>query len=116
MDINKIHDAMKVLKDECKRYTACKDCVFYDTKNKNSCYLEKVPDTWKEDEIFENNCTTVTVNTDEWYCGLVMKCDNCDEEFMLGGCYRDHIIEKVCPHCGKKIVNYREKEESDENN
>lgn len=107
-DINKIRDAMKVLKEECKMCKACQDCIFYEDKTENfHCYLTKEPASWEEDEIVENNCTTVTLDADEWY-GLVLKCDNCDEEFMLGGFDREHIVDKFCPHCGKKIINYKE--------
>ena len=112
MDINKIHDAMKVLKDECKKYKACSDCTFYDPQNDNhSCYLEKAPDGWNEDEIIENNCTTAyRDDTDEWY-GPIIRCNNCDTAFMLDIVDREHVIEKFCPGCGKKIVNYKDKEE-----
>lgn len=109
MDINKIHDAMKVLKEECKKYKQCEDCIFFNNQNDayTRCYLGNEPDRWEEDKIVENNCTTVTLDADEWY-GLVLKCDNCDEEFMLGGFDREHIVDKFCPHCGKKIINYKE--------
>ena len=108
MDINKIHDAMKVLKEECKKYAHCSDCIFFDNQNDPfKCHLDGEPARWEEDKIVENNCTTVTLDADEWY-GLVLKCDNCDEEFMLGGFDREHIVDKFCPHCGKKIINYKE--------
>lgn len=112
MDINKIRDAMKVLKEECKKYAHCEECIFWDAKNDPSkCHLEKEPTRWEEDKIVENNCTTVT-NTggDEWY-GPVLRCDNCDGDFMLGDFDREHIVEKFCPHCGKKIINYKEEKE-----
>ena len=105
MDINKIHDAMKVLKDECKKYKACSDCTFYNPQNdSHSCYLEKAPDGWNEDDIIENNCTTAKVDdVDEWY-QEVLRCTSCDRLFMLDE--RDEgIIGCYCPYCGKKIVN-----------
>ena len=110
MDIDKIHDAMKVLKEECKKYKQCSDCIFHDTRNENTaCYLEKAPDGWNEDEIIENNCTTAHYDdTDEWWTDVI-RCDNCDNVFMLGGSTgKDHVIGKFCPHCGKKIVDYVE--------
>lgn len=113
MDINKLHDAMKVLKDECNKYKLCSDCVFYDTNPDGTpCYLEKAPSSWKEDEIVENNCTTAHFDdVDEWYTSVI-RCDNCNEVFMLGGIVdENHVVGKFCPHCGKKIVNYKEEEE-----
>lgn len=112
MDINKIHDAMKVLKDECKKYKECKDCVFYDTQNEStSCCLENTPASWEEDKIVENNCTTAHCDDiDEWYTDVI-RCDNCDEVFMLSGLTdEDHVIGKFCPHCGKKIINYKKED------
>lgn len=111
MDINKIHDAMKVLKEECKKYAHCSDCVFFDNQNDPSkCHLEGEPARWEEDKIVENNCTTACRDDiDEWY-GSVLRCGNCDEVFMLSGLDREQIIGKFCPHCGKKIVNYKEEE------
>lgn len=112
MDINKIHDAMKVLKEECKMNKACQDCVFYEDKTENfHCYLTKEPASWEEDEILENNCTVAHLEgIDEWL-DPVFRCDNCDGTFMLGGLHSKHIVGKFCPHCGKKIVNYKEESE-----
>lgn len=108
MGVNEIHDAMKVLKEECKKYTHCSDCIFFDNQSEpTKCHLEKDPADWEEDKIVENNCTTVTMDAD-WRYGLVLRCDNCDGDFMLGGFDKEHIVEKFCPHCGKKIVNYKE--------
>ena len=108
MDINKIRDAMKVLKEECKKYKACEDCIFYETQTENfHCYLTKEPGSWEEDKILENDCTTAKVD-DDWRYGLVMECDNCNGAFMLSGCDKEHIVGKFCPHCGKKIINYKE--------
>lgn len=112
MDINKIHEAMKVLKDECKKYKECKDCVFYDKQNEStSCHLEKEPASWEEDKIIENNCTTAHCDyIDEWFTDVI-RCDNCDDAFMLSGLTdKDSIIGKFCPYCGKKIVNYRKED------
>lgn len=108
MDINKIHESMKVLKDECEKYKECKDCIFYDTQNENSaCYLENAPGSWEVDKIVENNCTTVyRDDIDEWY-QEVLRCTSCERLFMLDE--RDKgIIGCHCPYCGKKIVNYKE--------
>lgn len=112
MDINKIHDAMKVLKDECKKYKECKDCTFYNNSDGPTCYLEKEPASWDEEKIIENNCTTAHRDCiDEWL-DPVFRCDDCDGTFMLGGLNsREHIVGKFCPHCGKKIVNYKEEDE-----
>lgn len=61
--------------------------------------------------IVENNCTVVHIeDIDEWY-GPVLRCDNCDGDFMLGGFDKEHIVGKFCPHCGKKIINYKEESE-----
>lgn len=44
-DINKIRDAMKVLKEECKKYKQCEDCIFYDNQYEpTKCYLGNEPD------------------------------------------------------------------------
>ena len=111
MDINKIRDAMKILKEECNKYSSCNDCIFHE--NDIACYLTKEPASWEEDKIVENNCTTTYCDDiDEWY-GPVIRCDNCDEAFMLGGSDREHIVGKFCPHCGKKIVNYKEGEDAE---
>lgn len=113
MDIDKIHDAMKVLKDECKKYKKCEDCIFNDPQNKSCVLLETDPVRWDEEKIVENNCTTAHIeDLDEWFVP-VLRCDNCDEAFMLGGLGLDkeHIVGKFCPHCGKKIVNYKEDKE-----
>lgn len=109
MNINKIHDAMKVLKEECKKYKECDDCIFYDTHYDTSCYLNMQPSDWKEDEIVENNCTTVkTDDIDEWY-QEVLRCTSCDRLFMLDE--RDEgIVGCHCPYCGKKIVKKEEEE------
>ena len=108
MDINKIRDAMKVLKEECKKYKACEDCIFYETQTENfHCYLTKEPGSWEEDKILENDYTTAKVDAD-WRYGLAMECDNCNGAFMLSGCDKEHIVGKFCPHCGKKIINYKE--------
>lgn len=109
MDINEIHDAMKVLKEECKKYAHCEECIFFDNQNDPSkCHLEKEPDHWEEDKIVENNRTTAHRDCiDEWF-DPVFRCDNCDGTFMLGGLHSGHIIGKFCPHCGKKIINYKE--------
>ena len=114
MDINKIHDAMKVLKDECNKYSSCKDCIFHVPSNDIECHLLKEPASWEEDKIVENNCTTAhRDDIDEWYTSVI-RCDNCDEVFMLSGLIEeDYVIGKFCPHCGKKIVNYKEKEENE---
>ena len=50
-DINKIHDAMKVLKEECNMHKECRDCIFCTTQNKSCMLLEKEPDKWEEDEV-----------------------------------------------------------------
>lgn len=108
MDINKIHDAMKVLKDECKKYKACKDCIFYDSQDECSpCYLDRDPSSWEEDKIVENNCTTVKAeDEDEWY-QEVLRCTSCERLFMLDE--RDEgIVGCYCPYCGKKIVRKEE--------
>lgn len=110
MDIGKIREAMKVLKDECKKYKKCEDCTFNNPKNNSCVLLETDPETWDEEKIIENNCTTAhRDDIDEWY-GPVLRCDDCDEVFMLSGSVIDinHIIGKFCPHCGKKIVDYKE--------
>ena len=109
MDISKIREAMIVLKEECKKYKDCKDCTFYDAQNEHTaCYLALEPASWNEEKIVASNCTTAhRDDTDEWY-GPVFVCDNCDEVFMLGGLDSGHVIGKFCPHCGKKIVNYKE--------
>ena len=111
MDINKIRESMKVLKDECKKYKKCSDCIFYDAQNEStSCHLEKVPADWEEDKIVENNCTTVYQDDiDEWY-QEVLRCTSCDRLFMLDE-RNEGIIGCHCPYCGKKIVNYKEDKE-----
>ena len=107
MDINKIRDAMKVLKEECKKYSSCNDCIFYVPSNDIRCYLLKEPASWEVDKIVENNCTTVKVDDiDEWY-QEVLRCTSCERLFMLDE--RDEgIVGCHCPYCGKKIVNYKE--------
>ena len=112
MDINKIHDAMKVLKEECKKYKECKDCSFYDIAGGSfKCYLEREPARWEEDKIVENNCTTIHNSCVVKWDGPALRCDDCNEMFMLSALDREHIIGKFCPHCGKKIVNYKEENE-----
>lgn len=108
-DINKIHDAMKVLKEECNKYKQCEDCIFFDNQSEHThCHLGNEPDRWKEDKIVENNCATAHLeDVDEWY-GPVLRCDNCDGDFMLGDFDRERIVGAFCPHCGKKIINYKE--------
>lgn len=113
MDINKIRESMKVLKNECKKYKECKDCIFYDAQNESTaCHLEKEPASWEEDKIVENNCTTAhRDDTDE--CGgprPVLRCDDCDGAFIMLGGVSDinHIIGSFCPRCGKKIIDYKE--------
>lgn len=113
MDINKIHESMKVLKEECKKYKECKDCIFFNnSENESACYLDREPDKWEEDKIVENNYTTAHCDDiDEWYTHVI-RCDNCNEVFMLGGLTdENNVIGKFCPHCGKKIVNYKEDKE-----
>lgn len=114
MDINKIHESMKILKEECKKYKECKDCIFWGIENTegSQCYLEAAPNHWEEDKIIENNCTTAhRDDVDEWYTDVI-RCDNCDEVFMLSGLTdENHIIGKFCPHCGKKIVSYKKEED-----
>ena len=114
MDINKIRESMKVLKDECKKYKKCEDCTLNDPQNKSCVLLEKEPDKWEEDKIVENNCTTVHRDIfDEWY-GPVFRCDDCDRAFVLSHSDLEaaNIIGKFCPHCGKKIIDYKEKEDA----
>lgn len=112
LDIIKIREAMKVLKDECKKYKECKDCIFYNPKNESTaCYLELAPDKWEEDKIVENNCTIIHRSCVVKWDGPALRCDNCNEMFMLSALDREHIIGKFCPHCGKKIVNYKEETE-----
>ena len=73
MDINKIREAMKVLKDECKKYKKCEDCALNDTKNNSCVLLETDPERWDEEKIIENNCTTAhRDDIDEWYDGPVL--------------------------------------------
>lgn len=113
MDINKIHESMKVLKEECKKYKECKDCIFYDNASDTiACYLDRDPASWKEDEIIENNCTTAHQDgLDEWF-DRVIRCDDCEGTFMLSGLTdKDTVIGKFCPHCGKKIIDYKEDKE-----
>ena len=112
MDIDKIHEAMKVLKDECKKYKECKDCIFFGIENTegSQCYLEAAPNHWEEDKIVENNCTTVyRDDIDEWY-QEVLRCTSCDRLFMLDE-RNEGIIGCHCPYCGKKIINYKEEDE-----
>lgn len=109
MDINKIHESMKVLKDECKKYKECKDCIFYDVQNESTrCYLEREPAKWEEDTIIENNCTTAYCDdVDEWY-QEVLRCTSCERLFMLDE-RKEGIVGCYCPYCGKKIINYKDK-------
>jgi len=111
MDINKIRESMKVLKDECKKYKKCEDCTLNDPQNKSCVLLEKEPDKWEEDKIIKNHYTTVHYDGLEEWLDPVFRCDNCDGIFMLGGSHSEHIIGKFCPHCGKKIINYKEDKE-----
>lgn len=103
---------MKVLKDECKKCYECKYCIFYDNQNESStCYLDNDPADWEEDKIVENNFTTAhRDDIDEWFTDVI-RCDDCDEVFMLSGLTdKNHVIGKFCPHCGKKIINYKKEE------
>lgn len=112
MDINKIRDAMKVLKEKCKMNKACQDCIFYEDKTENfHCYLTKEPASWEEDEIVENNCTCVQRDDIDKWCEPVLRCKDCDAVFMLRPGNRNNVVGKFCPHCGKKIVNYKEEDE-----
>lgn len=113
MDINKIRESMKVLKDECKKYKECKDCAFYNNSDGPTCYLEKEPASWDEEKIIENNCTTVHRDDVQIWSGPVLKCDSCGKLFMLAdiALKEDRIIGTFCPYCGKKIVNYKEESE-----
>lgn len=111
MDIDKIREAMKVLKDECKKYKKCEDCTFNNPQNKSCILLETDPARWDEEKIVENNCTTAhRDDTVEWFTDVI-RCDDCDEVFMLSGLTDEkHVIGKFCPHCGKKIINYNKEE------
>jgi DNA-directed RNA polymerase subunit RPC12/RpoP len=112
MDINKIRESMKILKDECKKYKKCEDCTLNDPQNKSCILLEKEPDKWDEEKIVENNCTTFKVDDiDEWY-QEVLRCTSCNRVFMIDE--RDEgIIGCYCPYCGKKIVNKEEEEDEE---
>lgn len=115
MDINKICESMKVLKDECNKYKKCEDCIFNNPKDGSCVLLEKDPCRWEEDKIIENNCTTAHYDyTDEWLTDVI-RCDDCDEVFMLSGGLIDekYVVGKFCPYCGKKIINYK-KEDKEE--
>lgn len=111
MDINKIRDAMKVLKEECEKYRQCEDCIFFDNQNEYThCYLGNEPDRWEEDKIAENNCTCVQRDDIDKWCEPVLRCKDCDAVFMLRPGNRNNVVGKFCPHCGKKIISYKEEE------